>query len=145
MTPLKVYVAGSSAERHERSIPVIAALKAVGIEITHDWTIDMQQFSNAASSDENVPDEVRLRCANDDFNAIRQAHFVLFLSPDQRGSSGAWSEFGFACGMCVPIVVTGTHRKRTIFTSKADVLFETDQEGIDYLVQLHRRRMARKE
>ena len=140
-TPLKVYVAGSSKEREQRAIPIIRMLRAAGVVITHDWTVDMQQYSNAQNSDRDVPDAIRIRCADDDFNAIRHSHYVLFLSPDERGSSGAWTEFGFACGQSVPIVVTGEWRKRSIFTSKASHMFEQDEMGAKFLIDLHQRRM----
>lgn len=140
-TPLKVYVAGSSKERHTRAIPIIKKLQRAGVIITHDWTIDMQQFSNAENSDRDVPDDIRIRCADDDFNAIRHSHYVLFLSPDERGSSGAWTEFGFACGQSIPVIVTGEFRRRSIFTSKASHMFETDEMGAEFVIQLHALRM----
>lgn len=140
-TPLKVYVAGSSKEREYRIIPIIRMLQKAGVVITHDWTVDMQQYSNASDSDREVPDAIRIRCADDDFNAIRHSHYVLLMSPDERGSSGAWTEFGFACGQGVPVIVTGEWRKRTIFTSKASHLFATDVEGANFLIDLHQRRM----
>ncbi|SRR5258707_8259771 len=141
MTPLKVYVAGSSVERHKRAIPIIKMLSDSGVIITHDWTADMQQFSNSESSDADVPDKTRIHCADEDFNGIRLANYVLLLVPDERGSSGAWTEFGYACGQSVPVVVTGLHRRRTIFTSKASHMFETDDEGASFLIYLHQRRM----
>lgn len=36
---MKVYVAGAWVEQHQRARPMIAKLRAVGIEITCDWTI----------------------------------------------------------------------------------------------------------
>lgn len=140
-TPLKVYVAGSSKERSYRAIPIIKKLQKAGVVITHDWTVDMQQYSNAENSDRDVPDSIRIRCSDDDFNAIRHSHYVLFLSPDERGSSGAWTEFGFACGQSIPVIVTGEFRRRSIFTSKASHMFETDELGADFLIDLHQRRM----
>ena len=140
-TPLKVYVAGSSKERNERAIPIIKQLRRAGLIITHDWTVDMQQYSSPQHSDVLVPEETRIRCSDDDMNAIRHAHYVLLLSPDERGSSGAWTEFGFALGCAVPVIVTGAGNKRTIFTSKASRLFDNDVDGAAYLIELHQRRV----
>jgi hypothetical protein len=132
---LRVYVAGSSVERHDRAIPVIRALYQNGIEITHDWTIDMQNQSSKARSDADVPDDVRLQCSDDDLNAIRMAHYVLLLSPNNQGSSGAWTEFGYALGCGVPVIVTGAFGRRTIFTSKATRVFDLDILGVDWLIK----------
>ena len=131
---LKVYVAGAVRERMERAIPAIAQLRAAGVEITLDWTTDIDANANAASSESEVPDDIRLRAANDNISGVQRADFVLFLAPDERGASGAWTEFGVALASKIPVVVTGQKARRTIFTSKAFRVFATDAEGIAFLI-----------
>lgn len=137
MRKLKVYVAGSVRERKERAVPAIAQLCAAGVEITFDWTIDIDQSANEASSDADVPDVVRRRAALEDMAGVQRADFVLFLAPDERGASGAWTEFGIALASKIPVVVVGQKARRTIFTSLAHRVFDTDAEGIDFLVREH--------
>ena len=131
---LKVYVAGSVRERMERAVPAIVQLRAAGVEITFDWTTDLDTNANEASSDAEVPDDVRLRAASDDMDGVQRADYVLFLAPDERGASGAWTEFGIALASKVPIVVVGQKGRRNIFTSKAHQAFERDADGIAFLV-----------
>jgi hypothetical protein len=134
-TPLKVYVAGSSIEREHRAIPIIRKLRKAGIVITHDWTADIGEVSESS-----IGDSIRVRYSDDDFNAVRHSHYVLLLCP-QAKSYGAWIEFGFACGQSIPVVATGEVARKTIFTSKASHMFDTDEEGADFLIDLHERRM----
>jgi nucleoside 2-deoxyribosyltransferase len=136
--PLKVYVAGATVERHTRAIPVMAALREAGVVIMHDWTANMQTFSNAEHSDADVPEHYRKECAVLDMNGVRLADFVLLLAPDERGSSGSWVEFGLACGLGVPVIVAGARARRTIFTSLAYLLFATDGQAVMYLATRHR-------
>jgi nucleoside 2-deoxyribosyltransferase len=135
---LKVYVAGGSVERAERTVPMIRALRQEGIEITWDWTIVMDKHTAAPYSDDQVPESVRRRCTELDINGVRQADFLLLLAPNQRGSSGAWVELGLAIAWGLPIIVCGPGNRRSIFTSRAYQLFETDEEGLEFLVQVHR-------
>lgn len=138
--PLRVYVAGAAIERHARAIPVIAELRAAGVTITHDWTRDLDAFGSAENSDADVPEEVRRRCAELDANGVRLADFVLLLAPYGRGSSGAWVELGMALAHRVPVVVAGAKNRRTIFTSLAHRLIDTDEEAIAYLTAIHHER-----
>lgn len=133
MKKLKVYVAGSIPERTARAIPVIAALRASGVEITFDWTIDIQVDSNADDSDSALTDEVRRRCAEADADGVRRADLLLLLAPDERGASGAWVEFGMALALGIPVVVSGAKARRTIFTSLAQRTFDTDDEAVAHL------------
>ena len=134
MRKLNVYVAGSVRERMERAVPVIAQLRAAGVEITLDWTTDIDPSASESRSDADVPDDVRRRAAEDDMDGVRRADFVLLLAPDERGSSGAWVELGVALALKIPVVVTGQMARRTIFTSMAHRVFATDAEGVSFLV-----------
>ncbi len=136
--PLKVYVAGAAIERAHRAIPVMRALREQGVQITHDWAVDMQQYSNAENSDADVPDDVRKRCATLDMNAVRQADFVLLLAANERGSSGSWVELGLALAFGVPVIVAGSKAKRTIFTSLAYHIVPDDVTAVQFLGILNR-------
>lgn len=138
--PLRIYVAGASVERRERAIPAIASLLTAGLEVTHDWTAEMEKYTNPEHSDEDVPETTRKRCAVLDLNGVRTADFVLLLAPNERGSSGAWIEMGFALGLQVPLVISGPRARRSIFASLAYALFETDEEAIKHLVEVQRER-----
>ena len=137
MGKLKVYVAGSVRERIERAIPVIAQLRAAGVEITLDWTIDIDPSANEASSDADVPDVIRRRAAQEDMDGVQRADFVLLLAPDERGSSGAWTELGIALASNISVIVTGAKARRTIFTSMVHRVFDTDAEGVTFLIGEH--------
>ena len=134
MRKLKVYVAGSVRERMERAVPVIAALRAAHVEITLDWTSDIDPNASESRSDADVADDIRRRAAEDDMGGVQRADFVLLLAPDERGSSGAWTELGIALASKIPVVVTGSKARRTIFTSMAHRVFDTDAEGVSFLV-----------
>lgn len=138
MTPLRVYVAGASAERHERVRPVMARLRAAGIEITHDWTEAMHEAWSVEDGDAMVPESMRDWYARQDRDGVMSADVVVLLAPDGP-STGAWVELGLAIGREVPIVVSGRNARRTIFTSLANRLFDTDEEAIRYVVEKHRR------
>ena len=112
---MKVYVAGASAERNERAIPAMKALRKMGGVVTYDWTIDVNQNGVA---DEFVPEDIRFKCAIKDLNAIRTADYVWLLVPENY-STGAWVELGYALGMNVPVIATGKQAKRSIFTALA--------------------------
>jgi hypothetical protein len=88
---VRVYVAGSSAERHERAKPVIAALREAGFTITHDWTQAVDMVSDGAE----LTEEQWSKCAQDDLFGVFEAEVFVFLAP-QKPSRGAWVELGFA-------------------------------------------------
>lgn len=128
---LKVYVAGAWIERKERAIPAIQALRAAGVIITHDWTVDEDQHSNAVVSDSHMPNELRLKRAQDDFNGVLAADVVLILTPHERGASGMWTEFGIALGTGKRIYIAGENSRRTIFTELPQCAhFATDAMAI---------------
>ncbi len=132
---MRVYVAGAWIERDKRAIPVIQRLRAVGITITHDWTHDSNEVSNAATSDSELAKSYRLEHATLDKNGVESADFVLLLAPTERGASGAWTEFGIAIGRRVPVIVAGGQPRRTLFTELAHSIFNTDDEGVAFLVE----------
>lgn len=142
-TPLKVYVAGASVERVERAIPTMRALRDAGITITHDWTQDMHESACAEHGDGLVPEADRRRYADEDEAGVRAADVVLLLAPNERGSSGAWTELGIAIGTGKTIVVAGPKGKRSIFTTRAHKMFETDAGAIEWLIDAERQRRAR--
>lgn len=147
---LRVYVAGAWVEKEERAIPVIKALREAGIVITHDWTADENNVSNAVTSDSQLPREYRLKHAQLDRDGVLTAHLVLLLAPRERGASGAWTEFGMALARkeieqadpmrqmlksrTLLVFVSGTNCRRTIFTELADECIESDADAVARII-----------
>ena len=130
---MKIYVAGAWIEKAERAEVAIKRLQEAGFTITHDWTKDEQTWSNEKSSDKNMPPEERKRRAFSDIVGVRNADIVWLLAPKERGSSGAWTEFGAALALNKVTVVSGTNCRRTIFTELATKLFESDEDAFEWL------------
>jgi hypothetical protein len=124
---IKVYVAGASSERHTRAIPVIAKLRAAGVQITHDWTddpgfgVDPSQYTRKMARE-----SARL-----DQKAVEAADCVLLLAPN-KPSTGAWVELGIALGQRIPVWVAGEHD--CIFVESAHAFFWTDDEAVQALI-----------
>ncbi len=128
---LKVYVAGAWVEKEERAIPAIKALQAAGVMITHDWTKEGNEYSNATDSDRHMPSAERLERAKADMRGVSDADIVLVLTPKERGSSGMWTEFGIALGTGKQVYIAGENSRRTLFTELPGVHhFETDAMAI---------------
>lgn len=134
---IRVYVAGAWIERETRAIPVIKALREAGVTITHDWTLDSNEVSNAATSDSELAKEYRLEHAKLDQQGVFTADYVLLLAPTERGASGAWTEFGMALGKGIPVIVAGGQPRCTLFTELAIRIFDTDAEGVAFLTEEH--------
>lgn len=103
------YVAGSS-----REIPRVREaqrrLRAAGHEITHDWTVAVEQFGSDGAGQERVLSDAELaRYAADDLRAIDRAHCVLVLWPTTP-SVGVFVELGYAIKSGARVVVSGGDR-----------------------------------
>ncbi len=132
---MRVYVAGAWVERHARAVPAIAQLRSEGVTITHDWTGDPNEISNAVDSDSKLPQEYRLKHAREDYQGVASADALLLLAATERGACGSWVEFGIALGIGIPIIVAGGMMSRTIFTELAVRNFATDGEGVTHLLR----------
>ena len=134
---MKIYVAGASRERNERAKPVIKALREAGIEITYDWTQNVDQYppDSPAPSDEYLQN-----CAQEDHDGVVNADQILVLLPEDSHSTGAWAELGIALGSCVPVMVSGSPQalKKCIFLHMPRVQkFLSDDDAVEWLIKVH--------
>jgi hypothetical protein len=104
-----------------------------------------------SGGDSLLTDADRRKYAQADLDGVLAADIVWLLAANDRGACGSWVELGAALAAktrfaMVPssakpphIVVSGPKCKRTIFTELADVLFETDEAALAYVIEQHRR------
>lgn len=124
---MKVYLAGGSSEA-----TLVASyaklLRAAGIQITHDWTI---QVLATPGGDRTLSPEARLDSALADLAGVAGADVFWLLCPE-RPSFGAGVEFGHslrARDSHKVIVVSGPHVGASIFTELAHYSFATHDEA----------------
>ncbi len=129
---VKVYVAGAWVEKEHRASMWMERLRKAGIIITHDWTVD--DVACTVLTDAHLPPGERKKRADDDLKGIDDADFVWLLTPNERGASGAWTEFGYALGTLKPVIVSGLAWERTIFTTRANQGFHSDDEAFHFLL-----------
>lgn len=97
---MKGYVAGRWTER-ARAAKVIAALRAAGHSITHDWTISEEPPGLTGEALDDFYDV----CARKDLQGVLDGEFFVLLH--HPGCRGAFVEFGAALGARIPSVVVG--------------------------------------
>lgn len=134
---MKIYVAGAWVEKKERAEKWIAKLREAGFEITHDWTKD--DTPSTTTTDAQLPPGERKKRAEEDFKGVLTADLLWLLAPNERGASGAWTEFGIALGLRgtgrkLKIVVSGRSWQRTIFTALMDNGFENDEQAFNAIM-----------
>ena len=91
MKSLRIYIA-CKYERKEAARALMAAVRAAGHVVTHDWTQEAEGADLEA-------------CALADVDGVCSAD-VLVIEPTD-GCKGAWVEFGIAVACLIPIVVVG--------------------------------------
>jgi hypothetical protein len=137
-SPLTVYVAGAWVEKKERAEKWIARLREAGVRITYDWTVD--EIPSTPVTDAELPPGERLKRAAADFDGVFNAELVWLLAPNERGASGAWTEFGVALASKAMdgtfVIASGARAERTIFTSLATATFKTDEEAFEYILKV---------
>jgi hypothetical protein len=122
---MRVYVAASSKQL-DRARMWMAALRAMGHTISHDWTASIEERGEA-----NPPDATRDECwdwAIDDFAGIDTADVVWVLMPTTEGF-GAAVELGYALALRKPVIVSGVWN-RSIFTAMA-VCYDRDDQAFE--------------
>jgi hypothetical protein len=133
---IKVYVAGSSKEI-ERAERVIAALRARGVEVSHDWTATIRRLGGSYTPDDAaLLPELRADIEDGVFGAA----FVLVLAPSTP-SIGMWVELGAAWAVSLPIVTAGSlamHPWLRALAPQPYLQHETDDAAIACVVQLAR-------
>jgi hypothetical protein len=144
----KIYVTGTSKER-ERVRAAMAAVKKLGLEITHDWLAEIEQDGVAGAVNEALDDEKRRRYSRADLDAVRRADWFWLLAPRESPSSGCWVELGYALALAdrsvenrdrhwkpwPRIIVSGPGRMKSIFASFAEEEFDDDVLALGYLAQ----------
>lgn len=111
----RVYIAGASSER-ERCARVIAAVRAAGYTVTHDWPA---AIGNGPANELSREDAAC--AAHDCMRGIMLAGVLVLLVPrDGATSVGCWVELGAA--------LRGPHRIGVV--GKAQTIFASDQRII---------------
>jgi hypothetical protein len=145
MRRLQVYVATASnpieeAERHMQSV------RALGHEITFDWTVPVRQAGTGSPDDPAV----RSSAALTDLRGVERSEVFWLIQPENT-STGAWVELGHALafkkvramlGVRRPIVVVSGPSRRCIFADQAEGLadyrFESHAEALSFIDSLSR-------
>lgn len=130
MTALRVYVAGASAEV-DMCAEFIERLRDTDVEITHDWTMSVR--ANGGAAEASMPTVDRMAMATADFAGVAAADVLWILVPACT-TIGAWVELGYAKGLGIPIIASGEHSRRTIFTEFCR-RFATHEEALRHLVE----------
>lgn len=125
---MKVYVAGGSSERGMVG-NWIAALVALGVEVTLDWTRGAEWDLDREPTREELE-----RCAATDLDAIRRADMVWLLVP-QLKSEGSAAELGFALALGKTVVVSGEVGARNIFALRC-IHASTHAAGFDVVAKM---------
>lgn len=128
---LPIYVAAASREIGRAWFWMQEIRETPGLEIVEggDWT--------RRPRPNPVDLGTRVRCANEDVEAVRRAAVLWLLAPELP-TAGAWVKLGVAVearrNSGTPgIVVSGPGSMRSIFCALADREFETDREALLYL------------
>jgi hypothetical protein len=138
MRALRVYVAGAAREL-DRCKRMIAAARAIpNVEISRDWTPDIDAAQLAGKRDADYSDNERLAFASADLHAVRAAHVVWLLAPEE-GGRGSWVEFGYSLGASFGTkIVSGPHARGSIFTELAHHCVDTDEIALEVVRSLAR-------
>ena len=129
MSP-RIYVAAAFSERLTRARPAMDRIRALGGAVTHDWTADPPP---GVTTDADLTDAQRVQLALADYRGVAEADVVWLLAPTDKGSCGAWVEFGAAIALGKRTVVSGPASRRSIFTEMATRRFETDTEALVWI------------
>ena len=101
--PLRVYVAGNSAERLTVARWAIESLRGAGVTITHDWT-SCEGYDRKSTSAE------RRAWAQSDIDGVKSADIVWVLMAEGK-SEGASVELGAALALGKRVIVSGPHAR----------------------------------
>jgi hypothetical protein len=121
--PRRIYVAAAS-EDFARARAVIELLGVLGLEVTHDWTPEVEEHLGGP------PPADMARYARLDMEGVKSADIVLCLTPSKkRQGCGLYAELGMGVVLGKRVIVTGAHRGRCIFAALAET-YATDLEGV---------------
>lgn len=106
---MKVYVA-AKFEDAERVREVYVKLRAVGCEITHDWTAESTEKMSGPEGD-----KYRTECAFNDYKGVKKANAVLVINHDRL--FGGAAEMGMALAWGKKVFVVDSKARYNIFFS----------------------------
>jgi len=130
---VKVYVAASSKEI-ARAEQVIAELRKLGVEITHDWTAVMRKHP----PDSELEDDVLLpELERDLIEGVKGADLVLVLAP-RTPSTGVWVELGAAWGLLIEVHSAGDLTLHPWLRLIATTQHASDERAIGAVAELVR-------
>jgi hypothetical protein len=131
---MRIYVCGASAEAADVAADA-EKLDESGWTITFRWWKPFLEGKHVPGKDASVSREERVRYALKELAAIREADVVWLRSPEMP-TTGAWVELGMAIASAKHLVVSGEHRRRTIFTELAHVILPTHEHALEYLTSM---------
>lgn len=95
---MKVYV-GAPLRHFEAARKAMSALRSMGHDIAHDWTIGAEAYFGGDHSEKPV--DIATSC----INGVRSADFALFLPLIDVPMQGTWVELGAALALDKPVIV----------------------------------------
>jgi hypothetical protein len=120
---VNIYLAGASEEA-KRCADAMAQLRALGHEITEDWTTSVLKHG----PDEKCDLHTLFAAARRNARGVNMADLMIVLVPAERGSIGWSFEMGIAeqCG----IAIWWVGRKQSCFWTFASQCFDTFEDVI---------------
>lgn len=104
-------------------------LKAVGHEITHDWTV----HEDGDRKGEELLEFFR-KCAYEDFEGVANCDMVLLLNHEH--GKGMFTEMGIALALGKPVIVTDVNKANNIFFRLPGIyVLETVDEAVDFITK----------
>jgi len=95
---MKFYV-GAPLRHWESARKAMSALRSMGHEVTHDWTLEAEEYFKGLSNVSNR------RIANDCIGGVNQCDIAFFLMNVAEPMQGTWVELGAALAHYKPVVV----------------------------------------
>lgn len=127
---MKFYVAGASRQI-ERAERAMAALRAMGHDITEDWCAAIRAERARGVEDHELTQEQAAEYADRCIEGVKAADVLWVLLSDF--GAGMWVELGAGIVTDRAILVSGTATKGHVFRAKAHASFATDDEVLEYV------------
>lgn len=119
---MKIYVAGPF-QQFERVRSLQRKLIDLGHEISHDWTLEHDNWPNGLAPGSREA----ILCAMADMQGVKEAEAVIVLTPEDKCvGCGLWIEMGAALALCKLVAVVGPQRERSVFAELAARLEQDD-------------------
>ena len=129
---MNIYIAGSSNELESVKTWILACTD-IGLDVTLDWTIPVQQFGANPASETD-----RQAWAVEDLTAVERADVFWLIVPTHNTGRGCWVEFGYARAMALSkelVTIASGDIKVSIFTAVADYAFLAHQQAFEFIRQ----------